>query len=675
MSDVFTIPKDPFAGFKLSIDQFDWSDESLTADSITQILCGFVEPWATDRGMNYWYDEEYKGLPPHEVERKILFDARRPNWDGISKHGKPYYQHMLTMGRLLFPEADITPALCDFVRVFCLSVGKGNKKIINLIGSQNSSKSFSTIFLAYCIMFVDAERSAVFVASPFDVASDATIWGGVEEMWDQLCETFPGGPKGEGCALFPKGVKFANKQLDLIPNLPKAGSIVLRGVKSVGKFKGSKARKSKEIDRGVMLLVIDEINEVQNMSFLEMVNNLVSQEQFVAVTSQNFKDPEDMGGRITEPYGAYGGPSSFDDLDIEKDQLWHSVKSSITLRYDGHKSPNVLANRVIYPQLFKMKNLELMKRDYGEHSPDYFSQVRSFPVRGNSTNSILSRSEISASRHNDEFYTIIKVLTKVAHCDPAFGGRDKAVFGWAKIVLAETLDAEGNRKEEELLVFDEWFRNIQLTKEALYNEWWVTRMRNAGIDVSSVTLGSEVSYEDQIAVQCKEWLLQAGVPLENFSYDFSMRPGIVTSMNRFLGFQTWAMDYNLKPEGYLLKKINKNSLDCCKDRNTELAFLAADYFLTKQVRTNGKIDEAITQLSRTLYETKNGKYVAENKKAYKERWLQQSPDKRDVLMGICAGAARRGFRQNQIATSSDSKPMWLRLQEAGVGMAKTGRKL
>ena len=52
-----------------------------------------------------------------------------------------------------------------------------------------------------------------------------------------------------------------------------------------------------------------------------MLNTLVSQDQFFAITSQNFKDEEDMGGRLTQPVGLFGGPSSFDDLDIEADDI------------------------------------------------------------------------------------------------------------------------------------------------------------------------------------------------------------------------------------------------------------------------------------------------------------------------------------------------------------------
>jgi len=663
---------DPYADFELAVNWFDWSDTSLTADSITKKILG-SDPW------KYWDLPEYKDLKLWEIEKKILLDARRPNWSGVSKHGKPYWQHMLTLGKILFPEVDITPTLADFIRVYCIGVGGGQKKIFNLIGSQNSGKSFGSVFLAFIIMVIDPERSAVFVASPFDNAADATVWGSVEEMWDQLCTTFPndtGKGYADACSLFPWGKKYANKQLEFIPGLPKAGTIVLKGVKSTGKFKGSKARHAKETDRGVMLLIVDEINEVQSMSFLEMINNLVSQDQFSACTSQNFKDIEDVGGRITEPVGFYGGPSTFEALDLEEDQLWHSARSSITLRYDGHKAVNILAGRTIYPQLFKKENLDLMERDYGPTSPEYFSQVRSFPSTSSEKNSVLSRAKISASRHKDVEFTKLKLNGRVAFCDPAFGGRDKAVFGWCSFGLASVVDNEGNVTQQELMFFDDHFHSIKLVKDAKYNDYWFDRMRACDIDVSGFVIGSDVSYEDQIGIYCREMCKNHGIPANCMGFDSSLRPDIVSSMTRMFGFSVSAFDYNQPPEGCYLQNIKQKSEDCCKNRTTELAMLAADLFLTKQIRGGHYIDTATMQLSRTRYETINRKFVVEGKKEYKQRFGGVSPDHRDVLMGLAGMAHRRGFRQSVVSGGSNSgRSVWDMVNSRNIGKSKVGKRL
>ena len=60
---------------------------------------------------------------------------------------------------------------------------------------------------------------------------------------------------------------------------------------------------------------------------------------------------------------------------------------------------------------------------------------------------------------SDKEYSITKVRGRVAFCDPAFGGRDKAVFGTATFVEAQVTDLNGIQTSTELLVFDDFFHN------------------------------------------------------------------------------------------------------------------------------------------------------------------------------------------------------------------------
>jgi hypothetical protein len=660
--------KDPFEGIVLNHDRIDWSVKDITAKSISLTLIG-TDP------KTYWSLQPDK--KPWEIEKETLFEAKRPNWGGVSKHGKPYYQHFLTLIKLLFPDTDITPSLADAVMFFCIGIGGGNKKILNLIGSANSGKSASGCRIAFALMYIDPEYTVVYVANPFDSASDSTVWGDIEELWDQLCEAHPntsGQGFGDASILFPYGRKYANRCLEFIPNIPKAGRIELRNTKHVGKYKGSKTR-GKDVDRGVMLIVVDEVNEIENFAFLTTLSNISQQDAFFAITSQNFKSEEDMGGRLTEPKATFGGPDSFEQLDIEEDTWWHSAVSSVTLRFDGHKSPNILSGRTLYRKLFKKENLQQMIEDYGEQSPDYYSQVRSFPARSDEMNSVLSRAKISSSRHKDPYFTMIRIDGVVSFCDPAFGGRDKSKWGYAQYGLAKVTDAEGNEDTQEIVLFKDFFKTLRLVKEAVYNDYWFDRMRAAKIDPSGFTVGGMVSYEDQIAVQCAELNLAHGIRPTNFGYDFSMRPDIVSSMNRMIGYSAHAFDYNQAPEGVFLQNIKKNSEDCCKNRCTELAFLASDLFLTKQVRGGSNIDTAITQLSRTIYQTVNKKYVSEGKKEYKARWQQVSPDDRDVLMGIAGMLQRVGFRRATVSNGKHKESVWSLLNKAGAGKSRVIKRL
>jgi len=672
--------KDVLRDLELHYGRIDWSDPSLTPARISRILLGHEN----EKFPAYWQDPEFEGLTPWQIERQILFEAGRTNWGEQGFYGKPNYQHFLMLISLMFPKTDITPSLADSVMVFCLSL-TGGRKLMNLIGSQNSSKSASFARIAYAAMYIDPDYTMVNVANPFDNAADSTIYGDIEELWDELCEAHPndtGRGKGNASSLFPYAIKYAKDRIEFIPNTPKAARIVLKNVKHVGKYKGQKTR-GKEAHRGLFLLGIDEVNEIQNMAFLSVLPNISSQAEFFGITSQNFKDEQDMGGRLTEPEGEAAAffdrpmATCYDELDIERDLFWYSKYSSITLRFDGLKSPNILAGRTIYGYLFKQEDLDRIKGTTGEHSLDYFSQVRSFPIRGGELNSVLSTSKVTASRHKDPYWKLESVSASLGFCDPAFGGRDKALYGNCKIGMGMVMDGEGNEHRQELVIFEDNFRSLSLVKDAFYNDYWFERLKALGVDTREFQLDDPVIYEDQLAIQCLEFNQQYGVPARNFGYDFSMRPEVGPSMTKIVGTGSVPFDYRGKPEGAHLFGVKRNSEECCKNRTTELAFLAADLFITKQVRIRGNIDTAIMQLSRTQYTTVGGnKWEAEDKIAYKARWQQVSPDHRDVLMGLAGMAVKRGFRKgNLTGPTSTEGNVFSEIFSRGIGRSRVGRHL
>ena len=102
--------------------------------------------------------------------------------------------------------------------------------------------------------------------------------------------------------------------------------------------------------------------------------------------------------------------------------------------------------------------------------------------------------------------------------------------------------------------------------------------------------------------------------------------------------------------------------------------LAADFFLTKQVRGGQFIEPAIVQLSRTLLETQNKKFVAEGKKEYKQRWNGNSPDHRDVLMGLAGMLAKRGFRRENVGVTRGHS-VWQELNARNVGKSRVGKRI
>ena len=647
--------ENPFKDFELHDTWFDWSDPSLTAESIGRKLMGSVAYWNHEDFSEIIDDDGEilrEAMAPQEIEREILFEAGRDNWGLTSPYGKPYYQHMLTLMALLDEETDITPTIADATYFFCISLTAG-LSVLNLIGSQNAGKSAGSVRIAMACLYIDTEYCQVFVANPFDNSAESTIWGEVKEMWQNICRTHSLDGDDSKTSLFPEGYLYRDQTITAIPNEAKGARIELRNVKKAGKFKGSKTR-GKNTDRGIILVLIDEINEIDSHAFLDVLPNLSSQEGFFCITSQNFKDEEDLGGRICEPAPRYeGSKSSYNDLHVDDDQFWPSKYDSTTLRFDGARSANMLAKRTIYPYLFKQKDWDRLL-ELGEDSPDFFSQARSFPVRGVESNSVLPRSTVSNSRHDDPYYTKFGPWVTVSFSDPAFGGKDAAKWGAAAFGMAMVKDGNGRDHPTMILEILDYFKKLRITKDAVWNDFWFDRLRALGLSTSELLEGAEVSEDDQVAIQCAEFNRLHGIPSNCFGYDFSMRPHIVSSMGRVMSNPV-AYEYNRGPEGYHIDSLKGDSVDHCHDRVSELAFLAADLFVTRRIRGGDRCATATMQLGRTKYARQGKKRKVENKKEYKKRWQQQSPDDRDVLLGLVGMAYQKGMSQKRVkATNSSS---------------------
>lgn len=622
---------DPFAELKFHHTLVDWKKPDLTRDEVTCIYVGDCS-----------YHRKWPDLQPHEIERGILAAVPPRMWGKTGPFGKPYYQHMLVLIKAMFPCADITPGLADVVMFFCHCMTYG-KKILNLIGGQNMSKSDSMSRVAFATMYINPKFTFWSVANPFDNVADSGIWGDIELRWSELCDWHPGSTD-ETTRLFPTGYILRSKRLEFIPNNPKAGKIVLRNIKKIGKGRGHKSRKDdKGEDAGVMGELIDEINLVENESYLSIVENKSSQTGYIALTGQNYQNPDDLGGRVTEPVSTYGGPDNIEKLNPETDWYWHSKYGSMTIRLDGLTSPNILAGRTVYPYLFKEED-RLRLAESGEDSPGYMSQCRSFPSVSVIHNVVLTRARLMASRYNDQFFALEKKEATVGFNDPSFGGRDGNLFGWAELGTGWVSDFNGRRiPNQKLVVVREGFKQLKMIREAVYNDYWEEMMEQAGLDTSQLSAGMSLSYEDQTAIQCAVRCKVLGIRPEWFGYDFSLRPDIVAAMIKYVGMDARAFNYNTAPEGVYLEGRKKNSQDCCKDRCTELALMTSDLFLTRQLRGGEFLSAAIIQLCRTRMEEKKGFYFAEKKVDYKQRWNGQSPDSRDVLMGLTGMAYKLGF--------------------------------
>lgn len=617
---------------KLHYEGLDWSDPALDRDAITTKLmgpCGYMQSLATE-----------KDVILNEIA--ILREAGYQRWGGRSQY-KPLYQHLLTLMKLLMPKRDITPNLADCAMFFCMCLSK-RRKAFNLIGSQDSAKTTFTAMKDLTCLAVSPTNTAAYIANPFDAAADSTVWGEILSVFHEIMDANPW--------LWPNAREYKTRSIEVIPGIPKGALIELRGVKEAGKFKGMKDIKG--VDGGALLMVdIDEVNEIVSQIFVKELSNLVSQEGFLLTTSQNFTNEDNMGGIFARPKKLYeDNPDSYSTLDKDRHQFWHSHLNGITLRFNGLKSPNILANRVIYPYLFNATKLKFQIDNYGEDSPEYYSQVLSFPRLGMDDLTVLSYSRRDSSRWKDKEFTIERRDERVGFCDPSFGGGDKAMWACADFGSGISISGDGKQRERHpLFWFAERMVILPVKMDYKVDPDWLRRCRAVGVDISQFVQGDPVSVEEQLAIRCAELNLMHGVSSGNFGFDFSMRPEITPAMRDIVGKDCVAFDYNTSPEGHWLESCKQLSTDQVTNRVGELAFLTAELFIQRQLRGGKFIEEAVTQLCRTKYVLKGRKWAVEGKKDYKARSQGHSPDERDTLLGLVGMAYKRGFRPSTMAAS------------------------
>ena len=581
-----------------------------------------------------------------EYETAILKKAGCLKWAGVSMHNKPFYQHFLTLIKLLWPKTDLTPTVVDAVQLYCWGYGN-EQKSLNLIGCQNSSKSSISARIAFASLMINAEHSAVYCANPFTTASASTIWGDFLALYEEIREFY--GDSAGVVPFFPKARAKANKQIVLVPNQPKSGVIELRSVKEEGMFIGMKAR---TVGVGTITVVVDEINRIPQVEFLKAITNLYSQNILFVITSQNFTDANNAGGEMCKPSSLKGGPADYAKLNIEKNQSWDSAMRGITLRFDGHLALNVLADREIYSYAFKNVDRERIAEG-GTLSVDYLSQVRSFPSTHGNVDTVIDQEIIQNSSYDNNFFAWVEPQNnkKVLFCDPALGGRDKALVLMAEKGLARCIESSGKQTTRELVVFPTPPEELEISKHAIWNDIWVSLCRKIGVDPSGA-LGSPIIPEDQVAILTFMIALRENIPFNHVGYDYTMRDTVVLAFTKFGKAQARSFNYMIKPLVYPLMSMPGKDTSNAKNRLAELAMLAKDMLVCKQVRGGKNIEMALNQLANTIVTSREPKYQVEKKKDQKERNGNVSPDDRDTFMGALAMAVavgvKRGMESNFI---------------------------
>lgn len=304
------------------------------------------------------------------------------------KRGKPFYWH---------PWADRgLDVLCRY-------------QYPALSGCASSGKTELGAIWGIINWLAAPSETIVLVTSTSLKDSRKRIWGAIVEHF-QACPGLPGKLiDSEGII---RTVGADGKMSD------RCGISLVAGDKrkardAVGYIIGIKAKR--------VILIADELPELSPSLLEAALTNLVANPYFQLVALGNFAS-------IYDPFGEFTTPKDGWDSVTVNDEEWET-RLGYCLRFDGMKSPNILAGRDEWPFLYNSKTLAKHRSDLGEKTAGFWRFCRSFPAPEGFDNAIYTEADLLMGHAYDGSVVWLTPPTKVAGFDPSYtAGGDRPLL-------------------------------------------------------------------------------------------------------------------------------------------------------------------------------------------------------------------------------------------------------
>lgn len=211
-------------------------------------------------------------------------------------------------------------------------------------------------------------------------------------------------------------VAYVNENGTLIE---KAGLSLIAAERSktreaVGKFIGIKQKN--------VILIADELSELSTAILQAGLSNLSKNPSFSLVGLSNPASRWDAFGEWSEP------AKGWDSIDPNIEDSWKTKWGGLYKRYDGERSPNILAGETVYPWLPTEEKIEEDKALLGQESRGYYRMVRAVFFDSDETDGVYTDAELvkSGAMGSIEWEG---TPTPIAGCDPAFtNGGDRTIL-------------------------------------------------------------------------------------------------------------------------------------------------------------------------------------------------------------------------------------------------------
>ena len=240
-------------------------------------------------------------------------------------------------------------------------------------GSSNSTKSRTLGGFAIVCWASDPAETLVLLTSTSIKDSKKRVWKSVDQLLSPLIKAklVPTKIRADGSAPYnkPDGTIFDGAGLFII-----AGAVG-KERDADSKLIGIKASPEIQylpdgtiISRPRLIIGADELSEL-SPALLSGLRNLRSQKPLFCGLS-NPSSPNTPFGEFAEPVGGW------DSVNLLEDDSWETKAGGIYRRYDGTKSPNILAGETLYDYLPTEESIQEAIDQYGENSIAFLRFIR-----------------------------------------------------------------------------------------------------------------------------------------------------------------------------------------------------------------------------------------------------------------------------------------------------------
>ena len=343
------------------------------------------------------------------------------------------------------------------------------------------------------------------------------------------------------------------------------------------------------------IIVVDEAAQTNAAIFSARANLRTGTDFYRFAAPANPASQYDSHGVFSKPKNGWGSISVNDE--------WWETDTGVCLHFDGLKSPNVKAGKIIVPRLFSQEDVNNIKRDFGENSQEWWMWVRGFWPPSGVRNTIVDAAMIQEGKAQEGVLWAGGNIQKIAGLDPAFTtGGDSCIIHIGKVGL----DSVGNR----VILCDQKIK-IHLEDRTDYPLFY---------QVADKTI--EILNKNQIRPEC-------------FGLDVT---GAGAGIADILA-QRWQNGFHRISFGGSATDEEASSDDdrpsskVYGNRVTQLWGNAAR--LIQGGRIRGLDNETSQQLCTRIYSLKNERQVVEKKTDMKKRTSGKSPDEADAFTILC----------------------------------------